>query len=109
MRKVSGLTKLTLSLRARLVERACNTLTTGLSLLNNLISPFLNSSNARDCSLNISRMESGESQLPILSANGWLRRSFPVCLVYFAKAALKSVSKLEDVEVVLELEAEDMG
>jgi hypothetical protein len=29
--------------------------------------------------------------------------------VYFAKAALKSVSKLEDVEVVLELEAEDMG
>ena len=41
-------------------------------------------------------------QLLILEASGWLRRSLPVFLVYSAKAALKSVSKLEDVKAVLE-------
>ena len=68
---------------------------------------LLNSSNSRACSWNISRIESGLSQLSTLLASGWLRRSFPVCLVYFAKAVLRSVSKLDDVEGVVG--AEDMG
>jgi hypothetical protein len=104
---VAGLTRLTVSLRTVLVERACNTLTTGLSHSNNLLSPFLNSSNAWACSWNIARIESGLLQFSILSARGWLRRSIPVCSVYFSKASLRRVSTLEEVEAVLE--AEDMG
>ena len=107
MENVVGLTALPLSLRTALVERACNMSTIGLSHLNNLASPFLNSSNAPACSWNISRIESRLSQPFILSASGWCRRSFPVCLVYLTKAASKRIWKLEVVEVVLE--AEDMG
>jgi hypothetical protein len=44
------LTRLALALTLLSVERACNTFTTGLSHLNNLVSPFLISSNAWDCS-----------------------------------------------------------
>ena len=105
MRIVAALTILTLS--PALVERACNTSTTDVSHLNNLVSPLLNSSNARACSWNISRIELESLQLSILSASGWLRRSFPVCLVYFTRVALKSVSKLEEVGAVLE--GDDMG
>jgi hypothetical protein len=49
-------------------------------------------------------IESGLSQPSILEANGWSRRSSPVCLVYSVKAALKIASKLEEVEVVLVVE-----
>ena len=52
-------------------------------------------------------IESGLSQLSILEANGWSRRSLPVCLVYSVKAALKITSKLDGVEVVLKVS--DMG
>ena len=53
------------------------------------------------------KAESGLSQLSISEASGWSRRSFPVCLVYFSKAALKRVSKVEDMKAVLE--GEDIG
>ena len=66
----AGLTRQVLSLRTSLLERASSTLTTGPSHLNNLVSPLLNSSNSRACSWNISRIESGPSQLSILSASG---------------------------------------
>ena len=107
MTSVVGLTLLAMLLTVSLTERACKTLTTGLNHLNNLISPFLNSSNALACSWNTAMIESGLSQLSILKANGWSRRSLPVCLEYSVKAALKIASKLKVVEV--ELEAEDMG
>jgi hypothetical protein len=94
-------------LRVSLVDRACKTLMTGLNHLNNLISPFLNSLNSLACSWNMAMIESGLSQLSILEAKGWPRRSFPVCLVYSVKAALNTASKLEGLVVVLE--ARDMG
>ena len=94
-------------LRVSLVERECKTVMTGLNHLNNLISPFLNSLNSLACSSNMAMIESGLSQLSILEENGWSRRSLPVCLVYSVKAALKIASKLEEVEVVLEVR--DMG
>jgi hypothetical protein len=49
-------------------------------------------------------MESGLLQLSILEANDWSRRSLPVCLVYSDKAVLKITSKLDEVEVVIEVE-----
>jgi hypothetical protein len=107
MTSVAGLTLLAMSLRVLLLERACKTLMTGLNHLNNLISPFLNSSNALACSWNMAMIESGLSQLSISEANGWSRRSLPVCLVYSVKAALKIASKLDEVKDALE--AEDMG
>jgi hypothetical protein len=106
-RVVAGLTWLALALKVSLVEMACSTSTTGLSHLNNLVSPFLNLSNACACSWNMTRIDSGLSQLSIFEARGWLQRSFPVRFVYSVKAALKIISKLEEVEVVSE--AEDMG
>jgi hypothetical protein len=105
--EVMGLTWLALSLKASLAEMACSTLTTGLTSLNNLASPFLNLSNACSCSWNMARMDSVLWQLSIFEARGWLQRSFPVRFVYSVRAALKIVSKLEEVELVLE--AEVMG
>lgn len=89
-----------LALMAALVEMACNRLTTGVSHSINLGFPSLNSSKARDCSRNTARTESGESHRSMAMASGWLQRSFPVRLVYAAKAASKRASKLEE-EVVL--------
>ena len=107
MTSVAGLTLLAMPLSVSLAERACKTLTTGLNHLNNLISPFLNSSNVLACSWNMAMIESGLSQLSIFEANGWSRRSFPVCLVYSVNAASKIASKLEVAKGVLA--AEDMG
>jgi hypothetical protein len=67
---------------------------------------FLNSSNARACSWNISRIKSELS--PIDPAGEWVvAEIIPICFVYFAKVALKSASKLEEVEGVIDIE--DMG
>lgn len=41
-------------------------------------------------------------------ADHWLRRSIPVCLVYLAKAKLKSASKLE-LEVIFEVKEMRLG
>ena len=101
-----GLTRLAPALRTVLVEMACNPLTTGLSHLINLGSPFLNSSKAWDCSWNIARIESGDSHPWMAVASGWLQRSCPVRLAYLAKAMSKRVLKLDCGEGVYE--ASDM-
>jgi len=85
---------------AVLAEIACNPLTTGLSHLINLGSPFLNSSKAWDCAWNIARMSSGDPHPSMSAASGWLRRSCPVCFAYLTKAISKRVWKLDDSEDV---------
>jgi len=85
---------------------ACNPLTTGLSHLINLGSPFLNSSKAWDCVWNIARMSSGDLHSSMAAASGWLRRSCPVRLAYLAKALSKRVSKVHSEEDVFA--ADDM-
>jgi hypothetical protein len=103
------LTRLPPALMAALVEMARSPLTMGVSHLFNFGSPFLNSSNAWDCSLNIARISSDDWHLSMAAARGWLRRSLPVLLVYMAKAASKRASKLDRVGIVFDVfEAEDM-
>ena len=63
------LTRLGPVLMTALVEMACSALTTGASHLINFGSPFLNSSNAWDCSLNIARIESVDSHLSSILAS----------------------------------------
>jgi len=63
------LTRLGPVLMTALVEMACSALTTGASHLINFGSLFLNSSNAWDCSLNIARIESGDSHLSSILAS----------------------------------------
>jgi len=98
------LTRLAPALRAALVEMAWSRLTTGASHLNNLGSPFLNLSNARDCSWNTARIESGDPHLSMMAATGPLRRSWPVRSVYLSKAPPKRASKLGEVVVVFAVE-----
>lgn len=69
-------------------------------------SPFLNSSNARDCSWNVARTDSGDLHSSMMEAIGCFLMSCPVHLVYLANATLKRASKLEGVDV---FEADDMA
>ena len=93
------LTRLAPALRTAQVEMAYNPLTTGASHLVNLGSPFLDSWKAWDCLWNRARTASGDSHLSIAAARGWLRRSCPVRLVYWAKAASKMALRLDGAEV----------
>ena len=49
-------------------------------------------------------IDSGSSQLSILEASGWSRRSFSVRLVHSVKVTLKSASNVEGAEIVLEVD-----
>jgi hypothetical protein len=104
---VPGLARMALAIRVMIIDILFSILTMGPSHLRNLVSPFLNLSNACACSWDMSRIESGLSQLSILEASGWSQRPIPVCSAYSVKAAFKSVSKLEEVKVVSGIR--DMG
>ena len=67
---IGWLTRLAPALMTALVDMAYNLLTSGPSHLINLGSPFLNSSNARDCFWNMARTASGDSHLSIMQASG---------------------------------------
>jgi len=97
---VTGPTIQVLMPTAAFVQIACNPLTIGLSHLINLGSPFLNSSKASACFSNIANTSSGERQRSIMAVSGWSERVCPVCPEYLVKAAFKSVSKLEEENVV---------
>jgi hypothetical protein len=56
----------------------------------------------------MARIASAESHASIFEESGCLRRSFPVCLAYSAKAALKKASKLEFVESILGEDGSDI-
>lgn len=75
--------------------------------MDNLALPLLNPSYFCVCSPNMSRIDFKSSQPSILDVSGWSKRCIPVCSVYSVKAASKSVSKLEEVNVVSGVE--DMG
>lgn len=83
---------------------AYNPLTTGASHLISLGSPFLDSWKACDCLWNRARTASGDSHLLIAAASGCLRRSCPVRLAYWDKAASNMALKLDGAEV----EADDI-
>ena len=90
-----------------LVEMLYKTSTMGVSHLTNLGSPFLNSSNARDCSWNTAKIDSGDLHSSKTEAIGCFLMSCPVRLVYLTNATSIRVSKLEGVEVIFE--ADDMA